>query len=379
MLRRIVQIILGLIGAGMGFSLSFLLGRINLIQGFLPASGYMWYSFVGMFTLIVGLAMFLVAPRLMQVTVRMVGFFENTLQRTPIQDLVGGALGLIVGLVIANLLGAPLARIPWVGPYIPIVASVLLGYLGLSVGLKKKEEVGSLFSFFRLGSRQGRGEGTKGTYKILDTNVIIDGRIADICKSGFLEGTLIVPRFVLEELQHIADSSDLLRRNKGRRGLDILNQMRKEQGIRIEIRDFEGLENMDVDASLIKVAKSLDAPVVTNDYNLNKVAELDGVRVLNINELANAVKPLYLPGEEIGTVDVIRDGKEVGQGIAYLEDGTMIVIEGGKRYIGQSIGVLVTSVLQTSAGRMIFAKPKIVKKDAQSSPRHYNNEVKVIG
>jgi len=379
MLRRIIQIILGLVGAGIGFSISFLLGRMHLIQGFLPVSGYMWYSFVGVLTLIFGLAMFFVAPWLMQVTVRTVGFFENALQRTPIQDLVGGALGLIVGLVIANLLGAPLARIPWVGTYIPIVASILLGYLGLSVGLKKKEEVGGLFSFFKLGSRQGRGEGTKGTYKILDTNVIIDGRIADICKSGFLEGTLIVPRFVLEELQHIADSSDLLRRNKGRRGLDILNQMRKEQGIRIEIRDFEGLENMDVDAGLIKVAKILDAPVVTNDYNLNKVAELDGVRVLNINELANAVKPLYLPGEEIGTVDVIRDGKEVGQGIAYLEDGTMIVIEGGKRYIGQSIGVLVTSVLQTSAGRMIFAKPKIVKKDAQSSTRHYNNEVKVIG
>lgn len=379
MLGRIIQIALGLIGAGMGFSLSFLLGRIDLVRHYLPVSGYIWYSFVGVFTIVCGLLMFWVAPRLMQLTIRMVGFFENTLQHTPIQDLVGGALGLIVGLVIANLFGAPLARIPWVGPYIPVVASVLLGYLGLSVGLKKKEEVLNLFSFFKLGSRQGRIEIPKGNYKVLDTNVIIDGRIADICKSGFLEGTLIVPRFVLEELQHIADSSEALRRNKGRRGLDILNQMRKEQGIRIEIRDFEGLENMDVDSRLIRVAKSLDAPVVTNDYNLNKVAELEGVRVLNINKLANAVKPLYLPGEEIGTVDVIKDGKEVGQGIAYLEDGTMIVIEGGKKYIGQSIGVLVTSVLQTSAGRMIFAKPKVAQKENNtSSPRRYN-EVKVIG
>ncbi|MGB9791345.1 MAG: PIN/TRAM domain-containing protein [Thermacetogeniaceae bacterium] len=385
MLGRIIQIALGLLGAGMGFSLGFLLSRMELVRHFLPLPGYIWYVFVGVVTLLCGLLMFWLAPRLMRLTLRMVEFFENTLQRTPIQDLVGGALGLIVGLIIANLFGAPLARIPWIGPYIPVVASILLGYLGLSVGLKKKEEVLGLFSFFKLGSRQGKAEGAKGgNYKVLDTSVIIDGRIADICKSGFLEGTLIVPRFVLEELQHIADSSDSLRRNKGRRGLDILNQMRKEQGIRIEIRDFDGLEKMDVDSKLIRVAKILDAPVVTNDYNLNKVAELEGVRVLNINELANAVKPLYLPGEEIGTVDVVKDGKEVGQGIAYLDDGTMIVIEGGKKYIGQSIGVLVTSVLQTSAGRMIFAKPKVAQKENSSSnsssaSSHRYNEVKVIG
>jgi uncharacterized protein YacL len=312
----------------------------------------------------------------MQITVRMVNFCENGLQHTPIQDLVGGALGLIVGLVIANLLGVSLKGIPWVGNYIQLVLSILLGYLGLSVGLKKKEEVSGLFVFLKPGSRQKNEN--KGLFKILDTNVIIDGRISDICDSGFLEGTLIVPRLVLDELQHIADSSDLLRRNKGRRGLDILNKMRKESGIRIEVRDFEGLENMEVDASLIKVAKRLDAPVVTNDYNLNKVAELDGVKVLNINDLANAVKPIFLPGEEISGVDVIRDGKEVGQGIAYLEDGTMIVIEGGKKHIGQSITVIVTSVLQTSAGRMIFAKPKIVHKEASASSRRYH-EVKVIG
>ncbi|MDH7577109.1 MAG: PIN domain-containing protein [Bacillota bacterium] len=378
MARRVIRILLGLAGAGLGFSLGFLLSRSDLIEAFIPTTGFTWYSLVGLLTLIFGFATFLLAPWFMKVTLQMVRFFEAALQRTPIQDLVGGALGLIVGLIIANLLGAPLARIPWVGPYIPVAASLLLGYLGLSVGLKKKEDLTGLFSFLRLGNKQVRSEGLKGVYKILDTNVIIDGRIADICRSGFLEGTLMVPRFVLEELQHIADSSDLLRRNKGRRGLDILNKMRKEQGIRVEIRDFEDLDDHEVDANLIKVAKRLDAPVITNDYNLNKVAELEGVKVLNINELANAVKPLYLPGEEIVTVDVIRDGKEVGQGIAYLEDGTMIVIEGGKKYIGQSISVLVTSVLQTSAGRMIFAKPKIMKKDAASSHRRYH-EVKIIG
>lgn len=371
MARRIIQILLGLAGGGLGFSLGF------FIKSFIPTAGVTWYSLVGLLTLLFGFVTFLLAPWFMKVTLQMVRFFEAALQRTPMQDLAGGASGLIVGLIIANLLGAPLARIPWVGPYIPVAASLLLGYLGLSVGLKKKEELAGLFSFLRPGGKQVRGEIPKGACKILDTNVIIDGRIADICRSGFLEGTLIVPRFVLEELQHIADSSDLLRRNKGRRGLDILNKMRKEQGIRVEVRDFEDLEDHDVDTKLIKAARRLDAPVVTNDYNLNKVAELEGVKVLNINELANAVKPLYLPGEEIGAVDVIRDGKEVGQGIAYLEDGTMIVIEGGKKYIGQSISVLVTSVLQTSAGRMIFARPKVAKKDAASSRRYH--EVKIIG
>jgi uncharacterized protein YacL len=375
MVRRIARVILGLIGAGIGYFLSFVVNQLPYFRS-LPG-GYTRDVISALMALLCACILFLLAPWLMNRTSRKIFIFENALQRMPIQDLFGGAVGLIVGLVIAGLLGASLAHIPWVGLYIPIVLSILLGYLGLSVGLKKKGEISSVFPFFRPGSK-GRGEGVKGNYKILDTNVIIDGRIADICRSGFLEGTLVVPRLVLEELQHIADSSDLLRRNKGRRGLDILNQMRKEQGIRIEVRDFEGLGNIEVDASLIKIAKRLESPVVTNDYNLNKVAELDGVKVLNINELANAVKPIFLPGEEIGAVDVIRDGKEAGQGIAYLEDGTMIVIEGGKKHIGQKINVVVTSVLQTSAGRMIFAKPKLVGKESSSTPRHYH-EVKVIG
>lgn len=376
-LRKIIRVILGMVGAGIGFSLSYLLARIGFINELVNSAGYAWYTIVGLLVLVAGFAGFMLAPRLIDVTLRMVAFFESALQHTPVQDLIGGAFGLIIGLVIANLLGAPMKNIPWVGPYIPIVFSFLFGYLGLSVGIKKKEELTGLLTMWKTGSKQGR-DGRKSGYKVLDTNVIIDGRISDICRTGFLDGILIIPRFVLEELQHIADSSDLLRRNKGRRGLDILNQMQKEQVIKIEIRDFDGVDNKkDVDYRLIQVCKRLDCPVVTNDYNLNKVAELVGVRVLNINDLANAVKPLFLPGEEISKVDVIRDGKEAGQGVAYLEDGTMIVIEGGKRYIGQRINVVVTSVLQTSAGRMIFAKPKMSFKDS-SSARHYH-EVKVIG
>ncbi|MFN2362951.1 MAG: PIN/TRAM domain-containing protein, partial [Halarsenatibacteraceae bacterium] len=193
--------------------------------------------------------------------------------------------------------------------------------------------------------------------KILDTSVIIDGRIADICKTGFIEGSLIIPEFILEELRHIADSSDVLKRNRGRRGLDILKQMQKDEGINVEIinKDFE--EIAEVDSKLVKLAKIMSGIIVTNDYNLNKVAELQGVRVLNINELANAVKPVVLPGEEM-EVRVIKEGKEEGQGIGYLDDGTMIVVDEGIKHIGEEVAVLVTSILQTAAGRMIFAKIK---------------------
>ncbi|MCL4423898.1 MAG: PIN domain-containing protein, partial [Firmicutes bacterium] len=225
------------------------------------------------------------------------------------------------------------------------------------VTLKKKEELLSLFNLFpRLSSGREKGERVS-LAKILDTSVIIDGRIADIYQSGFVEGTLIIPGFVLQELQHIADSSDLLKRNRGRRGLDVLNRIQKDLNAKVQIyeRDFPG--NMEVDAKLVRLAKLLDAKVITNDYNLNKVAELQGVQVLNINELANAVKPVVLPGEEM-SVHVIKDGKEFGQGVGYLDDGTMIVIDGGRKHIGETIGVMVTSVLQTAAGRMIFARPK---------------------
>ncbi len=199
------------------------------------------------------------------------------------------------------------------------------------------------------------------SFKILDTSVIIDGRIADICQTGFLDGVIVIPQFVLEELQHIADSSDALKRNRGRRGLDILNRIQKELPIEVQIYegDFEDIQ--EVDSKLVKLAKIMQGIVVTNDFNLNKVCDLQGVQVLNINDLANAVKPVVLPGEEMH-VQVIKDGKEHNQGIAYLDDGTMIVVEEGKNYIGRYIDVLVTSVLQTSAGRMIFAKPKLLEK-----------------
>lgn len=310
--------------------------------------------------LVGGAVGFLLAPMLIRQLWQFTYWVEARLNKMPVYDVLAGALGLAVGLIISNLLGSAFLPIPIVGKYVPGILSIILGYLGINVAIRKRDELFNLFaSLPKVGKDRQKDSKASNIhqFKVLDTSVIIDGRIADICKSGFIEGTLVIPVFVLEELQHIADSSDLLKRNRGRRGLDILNRMQKEEGMTVQIdnRDFDDIA--EVDSKLVKLAQVIKAKVITNDYNLNKVAELQGVPVLNINELSNAVKPVVLPGEEM-VVHVVKDGKEVGQGVAYLDDGTMIVVDGGRKHIGETIGVLVTSVLQTAAGRMIFAKPK---------------------
>ena len=272
------------------------------------------------------------------------------------QDLLAGTVGLLIGLIIANLIGFAFARLPIIGAYGPIVFNLVFGYAGMSIAVHKKAEVPGLLANFRLG-RQSKERSVKKTEstKLLDTSSIIDGRIAELCATGFLEGPLLAPVFVLEELQLIADSADLLKRTKGRRGLDILKQMQEDGHVDVRIinDDFDDIQG--VDSKLVRLGRELKAKVITNDYNLNKVAELQGVVVLNINDLANAMKPARVPGEEM-TVLIVKAGKEENQGIAYLEDGTMIVVENGQKYIGMSVPVTVTSVLQTSAGRMIFVK-----------------------
>ncbi|WP_071458918.1 PIN/TRAM domain-containing protein [Bacillus massilinigeriensis] len=291
-----------------------------------------------------------------------VKWFEESLIKAPITDIIFGSVGLLFGLFAAFLIGFTLNDFPILNTVVPIVLTLIFGYLGFQVGFKKRDEMLNLFAKNKKKAVEEDPEKKHpGTMKILDTSVIIDGRIADICQTGFLDGTIVIPQFVLEELQHIADSSDVLKRNRGRRGLDILNKIQKEIDIKVEIYegDFEDIQ--EVDSKLVKLAKLSGGIVVTNDFNLNKVCELQGVSVLNINDLANAVKPVVLPGEELN-IQVIKDGKEQKQGIAYLDDGTMIVVEEGRDYIGKRIDVLVTSVLQTSAGRMIFAKPKLLEK-----------------
>jgi len=282
----------------------------------------------------------------------------------PLRDVLAGAAGLILGLLVAFLVSIPLLGVPIIGRYIiPLCAVLVFGYLGLHLGIQRREDF--LAAFPRLAERlAGRDRKLRRTSvpKLLDTSVIIDGRIADISETGFLEGPILVPRSVLAELQRIADASDQIRRNRGRRGLDILNRMQKKQQTVQIYEEEDDFALGQVDAQLVRLARAIGAWIVTNDYNLNKIAELQGVRVLNVNELANAIKPAMIPGEEL-SVHVIKDGKEAGQGVGYLDDGTMIVVEGGKRHIGETLDTVVTSVLQTVAGRMIFARPKALEKD----------------
>jgi len=277
-------------------------------------------------------------------------------------DLLIGAIGLFLGLLLATLVSIPINgidfRLPLVRPVIIALIFVFLGYVGLRVFLVKKDELARIFGFggHKPPAVMGLPAAASGQMmKILDTSVIIDGRITDISRTGFLEGRLTVPRFVLRELQTIADSEDTLKRNRGRRGLDILNTLQREPRIKIDISDIDYPEIADVDSKLVRLAVDSGGSVITNDYNLNKVAELQGVAVLNINELANALKPVVLPGEQM-SVQVLREGKEAGQGVGYLDDGTMVVVDGGKHHVGQHVDLMVTSVLQTPAGRMIFAK-----------------------
>lgn len=295
---------------------------------------------------------------------------ERQLSKMPTHDVVAGVLGLAIGLIIANLLGVAFSRVPLIGPYIPIIFSIVFGYLGLYITIKKRKDIISLLptrnkdhirkeNISDADSKDSTNTtvNNSASYKLLDTSVIIDGRIADICKTGFIEGTLLIPVFVLEELQFIADSSDLLKRTRGRRGLDILKRIQTEFDMLVKIDHHDYDDVTGVDSKLIRLGQEIGAKIITNDFNLNKVADLQGVQVLNINELANAIKPVVIPGETM-VVTVVKDGKEQGQGVAYLDDGTMIVVEGGHKHLNETLEVVVTSVLQTAAGRMIFAKPK---------------------
>ncbi|MGM8216212.1 PIN/TRAM domain-containing protein [Bacillaceae bacterium W0354] len=288
---------------------------------------------------------------------------EEKLIKAPVQDLLFGSLGLILGLIVAYLVNIYIQgiEIRVVSEVLPIFVMAILAYLGFQVGFKRRNEFVNLMNVSRKDKSKEEKDLSRLKPKILDTSVIIDGRIADICNTRFLEGTIIIPQFVLEELQHIADSSDVLKRNRGRRGLDILNRLQKETIVDVQIYEGDFEDTQEVDSKLVKLTKLINGVLVTNDYNLNKVSEFQNVTVLNINDLANAVKPVVLPGEEMG-VQVIKAGKEEKQGVAYLDDGTMIVVEDGRNFIGRTIEVIVTSVLQTSAGRMIFAKPKALEK-----------------
>jgi uncharacterized protein YacL len=276
---------------------------------------------------------------------------ELTLHRVPAHQMVGALVGGVTGLLGASLVWGVISGLDLVAEhFIHALLIVFLIYMGIVIGARRGEwfEPARVVAAFKDASRLHQ-------YKVLDTSVIIDGRIADICETGFLDGTLAVPQFVLRELQQVADSSDSLKRNRGRRGLDILQRIQKMTNVQVQIVETDFPEVKEVDLKLIELAKHLSGKIVTNDFNLNKVAQLRGVAVLNINELANSLKPVVLPGEVL-RVFVLKEGKESGQGVAYLDDGTMVVVDQGRRAIGRTIEVTVTSVLQTTAGKMIFCR-----------------------
>lgn len=361
MVRKIVY---GAIAVILAFIAVLLAGDL-LAKAFEGRSLYLYYGITALIGIIVFVIILLLAPRftkgIEKATEKIVaGFSAMT-----VQEILSRIIGMVSGLIIAGLVSIVLNKVDIVGVYLSLLLILLLAYLGWLVGSRLSAENFSFRSKENILKTDKRNRGVNNADasppKVLDTSVIIDGRIADIYRSGFLEGDLVIANFVLEELRHIADSSDNLKRNRGRGGLDTLNRLREQFSEHIIISEEDYPKVTEVDTKLLHLAHDMGGIVVTNDFNLNKVAKLQGMHVLNINELANAVKPIVLPGEEM-IAQVIKDGKEANQGIAYLDDGTMIVVENGAPYVGLQLHVVVTSILQTAAGRMVFARPKLDKK-----------------
>jgi len=337
--NRIIRILFSIIGGFTGFTLTNMF--FNVIENKFSI-GFELAAF-GIITLLVAMLFYSVGTVIINSVFSWIDKFEKIISSLSLYEITVMVVGLIAGLIFANLFTLPFNKMGIIGPPIAIIANIIFGGFGVYIASGKRHE--NLLE----------GKQKKVMPNILDTSVIIDGRITDICRAGFLKGDIIIPEFVLKELRHIADSSDDLNSAKGRRGLDVLNIIQKELECKVTIEHVELSEGKEVDSEIIKLAKKIEANVLTTDYNLNKVAKVIGVNVLNINELANALKPIALPGEEI-KVQIVKEGKENGQGIAYSEDGTMIVVENGRDYMEKNIDVVVTSALQTAAGRMVFAR-----------------------
>ncbi|MCD6436505.1 MAG: TRAM domain-containing protein [Clostridiales bacterium] len=357
MIKKFMRYILAAIGviAGLGIGIFILRSNILDLGDNVAIDSTL---IVALFAVFTGGLFYLITPLVIRLIHKAIEYTEVELSNVPSFQLVTGAFGLIIGLIIAYFISNifQIFPIPIIGVILTAVTYLFFAYLGINVSTKKFTDVSKIAEIFkRPQTKESENHGSLNP-KILDTSVIIDGRIADIVKTGFIEGPIIIPEFILKELRHIADSSDGLKRTKGRRGLDILSNIQTQMDVEVKIVDIDFSDVGEVDIKLLKLAQKIHGSVVTNDFNLNKVALLQGVKVLNINDLSNAVKPNAIPGEEM-EVFVIKEGKENNQGVAYLDDGTMIVVEGGKKLIGKSLKVVVTSVLQTPAGRMIFAKP----------------------
>ncbi|HCU57054.1 MAG TPA: PIN domain nuclease [Anaerolineaceae bacterium] len=356
--RLIGLLVFGTLGVFLGESVGTLISEF-WVDNTLPIIAYQIIT-----TIIIGVLGFLVTP---WISIKPISAIRKNLSKVSAQTLFFGFLGLIFGLITAALLAYPISLLPSpFGSIFPFVGVLLFGYIGIVLFVSRRNDLQNFIHNFSKGGSDGSGSnadssggnGLKDAQRILvDTSAIIDGRIADIARTGFIPGRLLIPRFVLNELQYVSDSADNLRRQRGRRGMEVLAELQKDPAIPVTISDIDVEGIREVDERLIVLARQLSCPILTNDYNLNKVAELQGVSILNINELANAVKAILLPGETL-EMKIIQEGKEYGQGVGYMEDGTMVVVENGQKFIGKTIPISVTKVLQTAAGRMIFAKPE---------------------
>lgn len=345
--RIIGALVLGIIGAFTSLPIySYVqqfVGVLSLSQGVVTGLSAVIFAGFG----------FLITP---YITIKPFQSLMKLFTKSPVQSLMSGLLGMTIGLIIAAIMAYPLSLLPKpFGQIFPLVGLLLFSYLGGVLFVTRRDDFENFFK--NRGSKTpSRAKGESERRVLVDTSAIIDGRIADIARTGFLGATLVVPRFVLNELQFVSDSADSLRRQRGRRGLDVLGELQESKEVNVVISDIDVEGVREVDDRLVLLGRQMNCPILTNDFNLNRVAELQGVKVLNINDLANAVKVVILPGESL-QIEVLQEGKEYNQGVGYLDDGTMVVIENGQRYIDKKIDVTVTKILQTSAGRMIFAKP----------------------
>jgi uncharacterized protein YacL len=372
MLRALLTLICGIAG----YQIALLLIKVSI-----PFVGSVHpYIWTALCSILFALCGYILTPLIWLFLKKIGQLFENMLQNVSVPDIAVTLMGLAVSLLLANLIALPFYWSPGIGFYVAIGLNILFAYIGMRAFLKRKDDIwpfivnlaGRGGRFVRRDKRfaqaypadavfdeQTSPDALAASRKVIDTSALIDGRILDIAGTGFLEGTLLLPRFVLTELQGVADSSDQVRRTRGRKGLSVVSELQKIKGMNVRIHDItmKELRRDKVDEALVELCKKTDSKIMTTDYNLNQIARIEGVSVLNVNDLANSLKPQFLPGEQV-KIDVIRPGKEQGQGIGYLEDGTMLVVEDGEASIGQTVEIVITSMLQTSAGRMVFGKLK---------------------
>lgn len=359
MIKRVIKYIISIGGATLGFFIYYV--TQNLLQDIKPEYISKSVFDIGLpilFIISFAIIFYILSPYIIRQFQKIANYVQNQILKMPLPELITSIIAFIVSIVVAYLLSNPISKIPFIGIPLAVLIYIFLGYIGINVGRIRKDEISKYIQIKKITTKEKTNKKNIGASpKILDTSVIIDGRISDIIKTGFIEGKIVVPTFVLDELRYIADSADDLKRVRGRHGLDMLNEIQNTSKVVVEIDDTKIEDVEEVDIKLLRLAEKINGCVVTNDYNLNKVAQIQNIKILNINELSNAVKPRLVAGEKI-ILNIVKEGKDSAQGVGYLDDGTMIVVENGRKAVGTTTEVEVSSILQTPAGRMIFARIK---------------------